>query len=98
MPRRSNSFDSRWRAAISSMRASSRARTKSRADSSASVGTRTATSSSIFSSLASSTASRASVLIRSPAGRMIFDGAATVTGTPAAASFRASPNPVGPAS
>jgi hypothetical protein len=43
-------------------------------------------------------ASRASVLTRSPAGRWIFDGAATSHLIPAATNAQARPNPVGPAS
>ena len=43
-------------------------------------------------------ASRRSVLTRSPDARGIFDGAATVQAIPAAAHARASPYPVGPAS
>ncbi len=47
---------------------------------------------------ASSTASRASVLTRSPDGRVIFDGAATSQRIPVPVSARARPKPVGPAS
>ena len=69
-PWRSSSFDTRCRARIRSARARPRGpgpgpgRPPAR-----SVGTRTATISSIRSSRASSSASRASVLTRSPAGR-----------------------------
>ena len=59
---------------------------------------RTASTSSSRSSRARCTASRASVLTRSPAGRCSFDGAATSHRIPAAVSARDSPNPVGPAS
>ena len=58
----------------------------------------TETISSIRSRRARFSASRASVLTRSPAGRTIFEGAATSQRTPAAVNARASPNPVGPAS
>ncbi len=47
---------------------------------------------------ASRSASRRSVLTRSPGARGIFDGAATVHAIPAATHARASPYPVGPAS
>ena len=50
------------------------------------------------SSRAKCAASRASVLTRSPAGRINFDGAATSQMIPAAVKSRANPNPVGPAS
>jgi hypothetical protein len=76
-PWRSRSFDSRWRARIRSARASSRARTRSRAASSAWVGTRTPGSSPMCSNRASRSASRRSVLTRSPGGRSSLDDATT---------------------
>jgi hypothetical protein len=58
----------------------------------------TATISPRCSSRAKSAASRPSVLIRSPAARISFDGAATTQSIPPGCSARANPNPVGPAS
>ena len=73
-------------------------RTRSRIASSAGVGTRTGCRPPIISSRTSRSASRRSVLTRSCAGRSILPGAAMVQPMPLAASSRASPKPVGPAS
>jgi hypothetical protein len=79
-------------------RTSSRARTRSRAASSARPGTLTRVICPSRARRARCPASRASVFTRSPDGRWSLDGAATRHSTPAAASRRARPNPVGPAS
>jgi hypothetical protein len=72
---RSTASRCRCRARIRSPRTSSRARTRSRAASCATVGTSTGTISPSRSNRASSSASRASVLTRSPEGRCSFEGA-----------------------
>ena len=98
IPWRNSSFESRCRQRIRSTRTASRARTRSRSASSSRPGTRTGCSLPASSNRASSSASRRSVLTRSPDPRGIFDGAATTHPTSRRASSRASPYPVGPAS
>ncbi len=83
---------------IRSTRTASRARTRSRSASSSRPGTRTACSFPASNNLTSSSASRRSVLTRSPGARGILLGAATTHSTRRFASSRASPYPVGPAS
>ena len=77
---------------------SSRARTRSRAASSTSVGTRTACRSPTRKSRTNRSASRRSVLTRSPDARAIRLGAATTHAIPDISHARARPYPVGPAS
>jgi hypothetical protein len=80
--RRNSSLETRCRTRIKSPRTSSRTRTRSRAASWLTVGTRTETISSSRSSRASSTASRLSVLTRSPAGACQLRGCGDLAADP----------------
>jgi hypothetical protein len=94
--RRKSSLLSRCRARIRSPRQSPSARTTSRNCTSATVGTNANLSSPAASNLTSRSASRRSVLTRSPDARATLPAATTRKSIPRPFASRASPNAVGP--